>query len=290
MQVRARVVIGTVLLVLVVVFLAGVTYQGVATALERRDFPRPGHHVNVGGLQLHIHCSGEGRPAVVLEAPAMGMSAAWGWVQPEVAARTRVCSYDRAGLGWSQTGDVPYRPENVPAQLHALLTGAGVDRPVVIAGESLGAAFARMYAAQYPSDVLGLVVLDDVTPGAPGGGDAGDVDAYARFARYSPWLARTGVLRVGRVLSSEARGIPEPAGGAMSSFLNRPDHLTRASRELSRWNDTLALAAAANVPATLPVVTVRTGNSRPGALLTNPDAARRVVRAIVELVERFSPR
>ena len=86
------------------IVLVGATYQGVATALERREFPRPGALVDVGAQQLHLHCTGEGSPVVVLEAGALGMSSAWGWVQQDVAPVTRVCSYDRAGLGWSDWG------------------------------------------------------------------------------------------------------------------------------------------------------------------------------------------
>ena len=118
--------LGSVMLLLLV----GATYQGVTTALERRAFPRPGQMVDVGGHQLHLHCTGEGSPTVVLEAPAMGMSAAWGWVQPAVARDTRVCSYDRLGLGWSERGEKPFAPMDVPDDLHALLERAGNARPL----------------------------------------------------------------------------------------------------------------------------------------------------------------
>ena len=82
--------------------LAGATYQGVATSLERRKFPHPGRLIDVGGHQLHLHCTGEGSPTVVLESAAASMSSSWGIVQPRIARTTRVCSYDRAGLGWSE--------------------------------------------------------------------------------------------------------------------------------------------------------------------------------------------
>ena len=87
------------------VTLAGATYQGVATAIERHQFPHPGRLIEVGGHQLHLDCIGERLPTVVLEAPAFGMSAAWSLVQPQLSTFTRVCSYDRAGLGWSESGD-----------------------------------------------------------------------------------------------------------------------------------------------------------------------------------------
>src|SRR5574341_1475973 len=118
--------------ILTFLILAGATYQGVATALERRQFPHPGRMVSVGDHQLHIYCTGEGPPTVVLEAPATGMSAAWGWVQPDVAAVTRVCSYDRAGLGWSEAGDRRFDPANVVEELHALLQRSGELRPYVL--------------------------------------------------------------------------------------------------------------------------------------------------------------
>src|SRR6185295_9588793 len=105
---RAAIRVAAVLFFMV---LAGATYQGVATAFERRQFRHPGRLVDVGGHQLHIYCSGEGSPTVVLEAGGAGMSAAWGWVQPRIAKATRVCSYDRAGLGWSESGDSSYDPE-----------------------------------------------------------------------------------------------------------------------------------------------------------------------------------
>src|SRR2546428_1559990 len=95
---------------LLLVLLAGATYQGLATALERRKFPRPGPLVNAGDHQLHIQCLGKGAPVVALEAPAARMSAAWGWMEPALARTTRVRSYDRAGLGARARADGPNDP------------------------------------------------------------------------------------------------------------------------------------------------------------------------------------
>ena len=106
------------------VVLAGTTYQGVATALERRQLPHPGRLIDVGGHQLHLDCSGEGHPIVVLEAPSMGMSAVWGWIRQDLTSRTRVCAYDRSGLGWSEAGDSDYDPSRAIDELHVLLERA----------------------------------------------------------------------------------------------------------------------------------------------------------------------
>jgi len=116
---RALVTSGVALLFLLLI---GATYQGVATAFERRRFPHPGRLIDVGRHQLHLYCTGSGTPAVVLEAPEATMSAAWALVQASVRRVTRACSYDRAGLGWSEAGDEPFTLDTAASQLHALLT------------------------------------------------------------------------------------------------------------------------------------------------------------------------
>src|SRR5688500_3544125 len=149
-RLRRALVVGAAMLIFIV--LAGATYQGVATALERRQFPHPGRLVDVGGHQLHLHCEGTGSPIVVLEAPAGGMSAAWSWVQTRVAKTTRVCSYDRSGLGWSEAGDLPYEPLVVAEQLRALLQKAAEPAPYVLVGQELGASLATLYSSQFGDD------------------------------------------------------------------------------------------------------------------------------------------
>lgn len=259
--------------VVVFILLAGATYQGVATALERREFPRPGGMVSVGDHQLHIYCTGTASPTVVLEAPAAGLSAAWGEVQRRLSATMRVCSYDRAGLGWSESGERPFAPARVPEELRTLLTRANEHGPFVVAGHGLGAAFARMYAARADSAVAALVLIDP-SPGHATAADPGWI------MPASPWLARTGVLRAGRVLSSKADGLP--AGGALRAFLNRPDHLTRAAAELDDWDETMTSAARAEPRAPIQVTTVDLRIPGRIAFLTTPEAVDRVVRAIAD--------
>jgi len=262
------------------VALAGATYQGVATALERRQFPHPGRLVDVGGHQLHIYCEGNGAPTVVLEAPATAMSSAWAWVQADVAKMTRVCSYDRAGLGWSEAGDAPFTPEAVPTELNALLHGAEEHAPYLLAGAELGAAYASLYASRYQADTVALVLVD---PPDPFGSNPRST-AATRFLMVSPWLARTGVLRATRTLTNSAAGLPQPAAGALKAFLNRPDHLTRAARELSRWGDTVAMADAAPQRQALPVTQVVLEGSDRVALLADRKDAQDVAMAISRAV------
>jgi pimeloyl-ACP methyl ester carboxylesterase len=259
------------------ILLAGATYQGVATALERRKFPHPGRLVDVGGHQLHIYCTGEGSPTVVLEAPVTGLSAAWARVQPEVARRTRVCSYDRSGLGWSEAGDRAYDPGRVPEELHAVLQAAKEPGPYVLVGYSLGASFVRRFAGLYPRDVAGLVLINP---------DRALDTGSSSLLQMSPWLARAGIFRATGVLPNGTHDLPQPAGGAMQSFLNRPDHLTRAAREWAQWDDAVRLAQDSRLPATIPVATLTIDGGDQLVMLSDRDAARTVTTSILNVVSK----
>lgn len=276
---RALATTGVVLLLLILI---GATYQGVATAVERRRFPHPGRMIDVGGHQLHLYCAGQGAPTVVLEAPATTMSAVWAWVQGDLAKTTRVCSYDRAGLGWSEAGDAPFTPQEVPPELNALLQTAGERGPFVIAGVEFGAALATLYAARYPDEVAAVVLVNP--PGAFGARQASKPPAT--FVAVSPWLARTGVLRATRTLSAGARELPQPSAGVLRAFLNRPDHLTRAAGELARWDDTVRLSEAATLRRGLPLTHVEVEGDDRVALLANRRNAQDVTDAIARAVMR----
>jgi len=157
---RVLVVVG-----LVIALLAGTgfLYQIIASRVDASRHPAPGKLVDVGGYRLHLNCTGTarpGRPTVILEAAWGGTSLDWSKVQPGAAAFTRVCAYDRAGYGWSDTGRSPRTAGQVVTELHTLLTRAGVAGPYVLAGHSLGGLFVRLYAYRYPQQVAGLVLVD----------------------------------------------------------------------------------------------------------------------------------
>ncbi|HVQ35002.1 MAG TPA: alpha/beta hydrolase [Candidatus Bathyarchaeia archaeon] len=116
--------------------------------------------VDVGGFKLNLRCVGEGSPVVVLDSGAGDTSATWDWVVPEVRKFTRVCAYDRAGLGKSAPGPKPRSAERISEELHNLLRRAGVLPPYVLAGHSAGGLNVRLYTAKYPEEVVGLVLVD----------------------------------------------------------------------------------------------------------------------------------
>jgi pimeloyl-ACP methyl ester carboxylesterase len=184
--------------VLVALASAGAVYQAVAAARDRQAYPPPGQLVDVGGYKLHIRCMGQGSPMVVLESGAAGPSPLWGWVQPEIATTTRVCAYDRAGLGWSDPSPHPRDAATITAELHALLQRANVAGPYVLVGHSFGGKYVRMFAARYPVETVGLVLVDASHPDQftriPEG--RAEYAAPARMARLFPVLARLGLLRL----------------------------------------------------------------------------------------------
>jgi pimeloyl-ACP methyl ester carboxylesterase len=152
------------LAVLVILALAGSTYQTISSRMDEPAHPAPGQLVDAGGHRLHLNCTGQGRPTVVLESGLANRSADWDLVQPRIAAATRVCSYDRAGIGWSESGPEPRDPRHIAEELHMLLRAANLPAPYVLVGHSFGGLYVRMFTALYPEEVAGMVLVDSSHP------------------------------------------------------------------------------------------------------------------------------
>jgi len=152
--------LGGILTVLLVLLVAGAIYESVAEAADAKAYPPPGQMVDVGGYRLHLNCSGSGSPTVVIDTGWGDASAGWGLVQPEVAKTTRICTYDRAGMGWSEVSSQPRTAREFAKELHTLLATAHEEGPFVLVGHSLGGHTVRVYAFDYPAEVVGLVLID----------------------------------------------------------------------------------------------------------------------------------
>ncbi len=135
-----------------------------AEAADAKTYPPPGQLVDVGGHRLHINCTGTGSPTVVIVSGLGDWSTSWGVVQPEVAKTTRVCTYDRAGLGWSDASSLPSDAAQFAKELHTLLQNANVPGPYVMVGHSLGGFIVRIFAHDYASEVAGVVLIDSMNP------------------------------------------------------------------------------------------------------------------------------
>ena len=176
---------------------------GLSQTIRETGDPAPlsgaGRLYDVGDHRLYLRCLGTGQPTVVLEA---GMGAASSsmtrWIAPEVARRTRVCVYDRAGYGRSEAAAEAPSPDDATTDLHTLLHAAGVPGPYVLAGHSSGAVYVRMFAAAYPDEVAGLALLDGQPAEAMTGLPSYPL-IYAvlrRVEALTPTLARFGVMRL----------------------------------------------------------------------------------------------
>ena len=130
-------------------------------AFAAAEDPAPlGTLVDAGGYRVHLYCTGSGNPTVVVAGG--GFSFDWGLVQPKISPLTRICTYDPSGMAWSD----PFPGRQTPtctdrvAELHEVLHRASVSTPVVLVGYSIGGFYARIYAARYPEDVAGMVIVD----------------------------------------------------------------------------------------------------------------------------------
>lgn len=154
-----RLTLGTIAVTLLLA-IAGTIYQTAATETDQNRFPPPGNLVDVDGFKMHIYCNGEGSPTVILDHAGDGSSMDWALIQPRLAEHTRVCSYDRAGRGWSEYNPAPRTLTQQAHELHTLLDNANEQGPYILVAHSYGARVARVYASQYPNDIVGMVLMD----------------------------------------------------------------------------------------------------------------------------------
>jgi len=124
----------------------------------------PGRHVDIGTHRLYIDCRGQGSPTVIIDAGMGGFSLEWRHVQTRLAKQVRVCSYDRAGYGHSESGPLPRTSARIADELHQLLEAAAVPGPYLLVGHSFGGYNIRRFAHDYPQDTMGLVLIDASHP------------------------------------------------------------------------------------------------------------------------------
>jgi pimeloyl-ACP methyl ester carboxylesterase len=146
----------------------GFIYENISEARDRRFHPMPGRLVEIlsGGssLNMHIDCSGQGTPTVVLDSGLGDSFISWQKVQPQIAGFTRVCSYDRAGIGYSDSSPQPRTSQVIAEELHSLLQAAGISPPYVLVGHSMGGYDVRVFAGLYRNEVAGMVLVDASHP------------------------------------------------------------------------------------------------------------------------------
>lgn len=208
----------------------GLLYQLAGSRRDARTMPPPGRMIDIGaGRRLHLHCMGSAGPAVIFEAGIAASSLSWTHVQPRVAEFARACSYDRAGLAWSEAIAGPVTAARCAAHLEQLRIAAGIPDPVILVGHSYGAFVVQAYASVHPERVAGLVLVDPIFPA-----DWSDLTHEQRLrlrggvflSGVGAGLARLGFVRgCLSLLARGSTGVPRRAsrmfGSEAAQVLNR---------------------------------------------------------------------
>lgn len=192
------------------VLAAGALYQFIGARHRARTYVPPGMMVDIGGQRLHVICAGNGRPTVMFESGIAASSLSWTRVLRDVAAFTRACAYDRAGLGWSDPSRAPRTVARMLGELQGVLTNAATVGPYVLVGHSFGAFLVCAYASQRPNDIAGLVLLDPPSEWHQITREqARLLRGGIQLSRIGGMLARLGVVRAClALLTGGAPGVP----------------------------------------------------------------------------------
>jgi pimeloyl-ACP methyl ester carboxylesterase len=227
----------------------GATWQWLASRKDLASTPPPGRLVDVGGHRLHLWCTGAGAPAVILENGLGGSTAAWGFVQPEVARFTRVCSYDRAGLGYSDAGPSPRTARRMANELAELVDRSGIAGRVVLVAASSGGFNVRVFASDYPDRVAGLVLVD--------ASHEDQVHEVPRLARFVPLLSAVGILRLfGVSFGLSLESLPPSTQGFARATRFRAAGYQAAADEIMHIRQSASEVRASRRKLTIPVVVV----------------------------------
>jgi pimeloyl-ACP methyl ester carboxylesterase len=282
------------LLILPGLLVAGVVYQTIGSRIDERRFPPPGRLVDIGACKLHLKQQGSGQPVVVLEAGIAATSISWSLVQTRVAEFTTVCSYDRAGLGWSERRQNRSRSctlEQMIGELETLLRKSGLAAPFVLVGHSFGGLLVSAFAHAYPEQVAELVLVDPISLtywSSRRQNNTDQIRAGARLSRRGAILARIGLVRAAlSALNAGGRWFPMSVGWAVARqgsglMQNLAKEVAKLPREFhstvrAHWSrpkgflamaeylEALPACAAAglkmSVPAKIPVTILSAGNA-----------------------------
>jgi pimeloyl-ACP methyl ester carboxylesterase len=220
-----------------------------------------GRLVDVGGYKLHLDCRGQGSPTVVMDAGLGGSSLDWILVQPELARTTQVCTYDRAGMGWSDPGPRPRSPANLAEELHALLQNGGVPGPYVLVGHSLAGKNIRMFAAAHPHEVVGMVLVDARSELVEANSDMSvfTVAIDAQAALYTV-ARRLGIARLFGAMFVDLPRLPRSLSTEIALAQTGANAIAETTLEgLSRTADDKTLASTSL--GSLPLVVIAAGES-----------------------------
>ena len=245
--------------------------------------PVPGVFYLIAGKDMHIDCTGSGSPTVVLEHAASASYMLWRRVQPQLSTITQVCSYDRAGHGWSSTRDNPRDAEAIVHELHTLLDKAGVHRPFIYVGHSAGGLYVREYAREYPHELAAVALIDASSPyqidQLPGWKADWQEDQKARqhdlwhdqLKVWSGWNRLTGACHF------EASQQDRPFAGLYQAMMCRPAYVDSDESELPDFDTSSKQAARLGSLGSMPLLILSQDPSRSPQ---DTDAKQREFRSV----------
>lgn len=293
------------LLALLGLMAAGALYYSMGSALDARRYPPPGRKVRVNGHSLHVLEMGAGAPTVIFEAALGATSRSWALVQPEIARLTRTAAYERAGFGWSDRGPRPRVASRIVAELRALLANAGLPPPYVLVGHSFGGLIAHLFAAKYPAEMAGLVLVD-----APFPREWIELPPLNRrklrggafLCRRAVWICRLGIARaVARLAARGQRNsarstvtlltygmlrghedrllaplwrLPREMRGALQMFWTQPKFYEALASQMEYLPASCAEVEAAGGFGDLPLIVLTAGNPTPERVAQQEAVAR----------------
>jgi pimeloyl-ACP methyl ester carboxylesterase len=236
-------------------------YQVLGGAADAKAYPMPGQLIDVGGHSLHLNCTGSGSPTVVLQPGAGEMSSNHGWITPAVARDTRVCIYDRAGRGWSEPADTAQDATQIATDLHTLLQRGNVPGPYVLAGHSFGGLYVLTFAARYPDEVAGMVLIDSTAPadkpGATSSTVRGGYDILGRASALISTSARLGLARL--YAPFEVASLPPQSRDEVRANIATPGNLRSTIDEYVQANTSMEEAASLRDFADKPLIVLTAG-------------------------------
>jgi pimeloyl-ACP methyl ester carboxylesterase len=286
----------------------GVVYQVLGNRRDKKRYPPPGRMIDIGPCKLHLNQRGTGKPVVLLEAGIAASSLSWSLIQPRLAEFTSVCSYDRAGLGWSGSRpnqSCPPTLQQMIDELDALLRKAELDAPFLLVGHSFGGLLISAFAHAHPERVVGLVLVDPVSLAHWSSGTRSNAEQIAsgvKLSRRGAVLARVGLVRaalsilhaggswiprhIGQATARQGRGLMERLVSEVAKLPHEVQSTVRAHwsrakafQAMSEYLAALPASAAAasemRVPTGIPVAIVSAGNATPEELLERDAWAER---------------
>lgn len=243
-------------------------YETLREAADAKAYPMPGRLIDVGGHSVHLNCTGSGSPTVVLEPGGGEMSSNLGWIAPAVARGTRVCVYDRAGRGWSQPSATPQDGTQIATDLHTLLQRGHIPGPYVLAGHSFGGLYVLNFAARYPNEVAGMVLVDSTAP-AWGAASSGDQGSSRLMSRVSTLISTSARLGLGRLYGQFAYGsLPQRSRDEVRASTATASNIRSTIDEYVQASASMRQAASLKDFANKPLVVITAGMGHDAAWTT----------------------